>query len=127
MVTSITSPATMRHLVLRAPRPIRFASTHIWSQPRRGPPLTSGTSAPATVNLPSAITVGSIIFDSGFNYTLTGGGLLTLDVASGNTELYALGGGSKIAVPTTVNDNAFVDIVSGASLTISAALHLANS
>jgi len=82
-----------------------------------------------TVTLNSAVTVGSIIFDSGEtaftsngtpapdspdkNWAITGSGNLTFDVASGNAEMYVIEGTNSIAVPVTVNDNMVIDTSSG--------------
>ena len=89
----------------------------------------------ATVNVNSGVTVGSIIFDSQMtsftnngasggvtsranlpqivNYTVSGTGSLTFDVASGNAELYTIAGAHTINVPVQVNDNMVIDTSAG--------------
>jgi hypothetical protein len=82
-----------------------------------------------TANVNSAVTVGSIIFDStetkytsngspatnhgDVNYILSGSGALTLDVASGLSEIYVISGNNQINVPVTVNDNLDIDLAAG--------------
>jgi hypothetical protein len=84
------------------------------------------------VTVSSGVTVGSIVFDSQItsydnigagigtaslppivNYTLSGSGSLTMDVASGNSEIYVIAGNHNINVPVTVNDNLRIDTSSG--------------
>jgi hypothetical protein len=97
---------------------------------------TNGTAAlSSNVTVPSAISVGSLIFDAQItsyqfsgasgsvtspndlpaivNYTLTGPGSLTFDVASGIAELYTIAGNQTINVPVTVNDSMRIDTTAG--------------
>lgn len=89
----------------------------------------------ATVNVNSAVTVGSIIFDAQMtsyqwmgtngavtspnllpsivNYTIAGSGNLTLDVASGLSEIYVVAGNHSINVPVNVNDDLRIDTTAG--------------
>ena len=89
----------------------------------------------AGVNLNSAVTVGSIIFDAQVtsyqkigasgtvtspdqlpaivNYTVSGSGSLTFDVASGDSEVFAVAGNHSINVPVTVNDSLRLDTTAG--------------
>ena len=90
------------------------------------------TTASATVNVNSAITVGSIILDSQMtsfadqgsgiaadnlpqivNYTLSGTGSLTFDSGAGASEIYAIAGNHTISVPVSVNSNLEIDTSAG--------------
>ncbi|HEY2412083.1 MAG TPA: hypothetical protein VGI40_07560, partial [Pirellulaceae bacterium] len=86
----------------------------------------------STVTVSSAITVGSIIFDSQMtsfdfessgvtaaslpqivNYTLSGSGSLTLDSGANPSEIYAVAGNHTIGVPVQVNSNLEIDTSAG--------------
>jgi hypothetical protein len=96
----------------------------------------NGTAAiAATVNVNSAVTVGSIIFDAQMtthqfngadaavtgpellpaivNYTLAGTGSLTMDVSTGASEIYVIAGNHNVNVPVTLNDNTAIDTSAG--------------
>ena len=93
---------------------------------------TGTTAVNSTVTVSSAITVGSIVFDSQMtsfnfegsgisasslpqivNYTLSGTGSLTLDSGTNTSEIYAIAGSHSINVPVLVNSNLEVDTSAG--------------
>ena len=89
----------------------------------------------ASVNLNSAVTVGSIIFDAQMtshawhgaqdsvlspndlpqivNYTVAGTGSLTFDVTTGGAEIYVIAGNHNVNVPVRFNDSAAIDTSAG--------------
>ncbi len=78
-------------------------------------------SADRTVTLNVAQTVGTVTFDNPVgNYTISGGGNLTLDVASGNTSINVASGNHTLALPMTLNDGLTINVIpAGSSLTLS--------
>jgi hypothetical protein len=93
---------------------------------------TGAGSVNSTVTVSSAITVGSIVFDSQMtsfdgesagisadslpkivNYTLSGSGSLTIDSGANASEIYAIAGNHTIAVPVQVNSNLEIDTSAG--------------
>ena len=80
---------------------------------------------PQTVFTNSAVTVGTLKFDSGPTYQLAGTGSLTIDVASGSGSISVLKGSHKINLPMRLNDNTTADVAAGATLLIADPLTLA--
>jgi hypothetical protein len=72
-------------------------------------------SAPVTINVNSARTVGTINFDNpAAGYTLSGS-TITLDVSSGNAEINVASGNHTIAAPLTLNDATTFRVLPAAS------------
>ncbi|HEY7091525.1 MAG TPA: PEP-CTERM sorting domain-containing protein, partial [Tepidisphaeraceae bacterium] len=47
------------------------------------------------------------------NYTISGTGSITMDVAAGSAEIYVLAGNHTIGVPVVMNDNTTIDLSAG--------------
>lgn len=75
--------------------------------------------AARTIYADSAVTVGSLRFNSLETYQITGTGSLAIDVSSGTGLISAVGGTHKINLPLFIRDNTVADIASGATLKIS--------
>ncbi len=82
-------------------------------------------SSPQVVYTNTAVTVGSLKFDSAARYQLAGTGSLTIDVASGSGSISVLKGSHKINLPMRLNDNTTADVAAGATLLIADPLTLA--
>ena len=80
-----------------------------------GPKIT----APRTVTLTSAQTVGTIVFNNASRYTLAGTGTVVLDVASGNAAIDVTLGSHRMDAPLVLNKPTTVTVASNAALTIS--------
>lgn len=96
--------------------------------------FTSSTiSANRTITLDVSATVGTIAFDSNFNYLISQGGVnfLTLDVSAGSAQITVTatnGNGSHtLAVPITLNDDLSITQGSSGTFTISGAISGAHS
>jgi hypothetical protein len=83
-------------------------------------------SAPRTVTVNAAITVGSLFFDSAQAYTIAGTNTLTLDSTSGNAQINVAGGNHTISAPITLADNAVFNVTPAANnLTLTGTLNAA--
>ena len=72
-----------------------------------------------TIFSESAVTVGSLKFDSASTYQIAGNGSLSIDVTSGAGSISVAQGTHKINLPLFINDNTTADIAAGAMLKIS--------
>jgi autotransporter-associated beta strand protein len=77
--------------------------------------------APATVTLDGAKTVGAIAFNNANGYTITPGtgGTLTLDNGPGAAQVSATTGSHAVNAPLTLASNLTASVAAGASLSIS--------
>jgi hypothetical protein len=71
--------------------------------------------APHTVTVDSAISVGQLTFDNANAYTIAGANALTLDVASGDAQVTVNTGSHVISAAVTLADNATVTVSPAAS------------
>jgi len=73
-----------------------------------------------TISVDSARTDGTLYFNHGSSYTIDGPATLTLDVSSGQSNVYTYGGSHFISAPLVLNDNTTFTVAGGnASLTVS--------
>jgi PEP-CTERM motif len=77
----------------------------------------SGTS-PQTVFTNQAVTVGSLEFNIGSTYQITGAGSLTLQAATGTATVTVLQGTHELNLPVIIASNSAFNVSSGASLVI---------
>jgi hypothetical protein len=75
--------------------------------------LLGAITAPSTITLNSAVTIGQLTFDNTNSYTLGGPGSIVMDVASGSAS-------------TSFNDNTTATVASGADLILQSPIVLAN-
>ena len=71
--------------------------------------------APRTVTVNNAITVGGLFFDSAQAYTIGGTNTLTLDATSGDAQINVASGSHTISAPITLADNAVITVTPAAS------------
>jgi hypothetical protein len=71
--------------------------------------------APRTVTVDAAITVGGLFFDSAQAYTIAGSNPLTLDVATGDAQINVANGNHTISAPITLADNAVITVTPAAN------------
>ena len=88
--------------------------------------MANNIAAPSTVTTDTGVTVGQLLFDSPYGYTLAGAGSLTIDVASGSASIVVLQGTHEIRLPTMINDPTTASIASGQTLLMSKPLTVAN-
>ena len=82
--------------------------------------LNPSFTAPRTVTMDSAATVGVINFDSATSFTISGPGAITLDDSQGFAAVNVLNGSHTISAPLNLNDNAtFVVMPAASTLTVS--------
>jgi hypothetical protein len=82
--------------------------------------------APRTVTVDAAITVGGLFFDSVQPYTISGSNALTLDTSSGDAQINVANGNHTINPPITLADNAVITVTPAAdSLTLTGTLNAA--
>jgi uncharacterized lipoprotein YddW (UPF0748 family) len=85
--------------------------------------LRRGT-APRTLTLGAATTLGSLTLDNSFTYTIAGPSALTLDVASGSASVNVVNRGSHvISAPIVFNDPTNISVDVGSTLTFSGSLN----
>jgi len=72
----------------------------------------------SVVNVDSPVSVGAIIFDHSYIYTLSGS-VVTLDNPVGDASIDVLSGTHQLNSSLTLNDMTLVDIVDGAELVVS--------
>lgn len=82
------------------------------------------SSSTRTVFSESAVTVGSLKFDSASTYQIAGNGSLCIDVSTGSGSITVVQGTHKINLPLFINDNTTADIAAGATMKISDPLTL---
>ena len=70
--------------------------------------FSGGITAPSTVTLDSAATLGMLKFDSSQSYTLAGSGSLTLQTTSGDATINVNAGSHTINVPVVINSNTVI-------------------
>ncbi len=75
-------------------------------------------SSPQTVYTNTAVTVGTLRFDSPSTYVLSGAGSLTVSTSSGTGSVEVLQGSHKINLPLFFASDTNVTVASGATLTI---------
>lgn len=78
--------------------------------------------APRTVTVDSAQTVGTMNFSSPNSYTLAGSNAITLDVAAGNAAINVTAGSHTISAPVTLNDNVTITSNAGSGIALTGAL-----
>ncbi|HWB54679.1 MAG TPA: esterase-like activity of phytase family protein [Tepidisphaeraceae bacterium] len=78
----------------------------------------SAITAPQTITVNSNETIGSMTFNSGNGYTITGPDRLTLQVSTGSASIYDISGTHTISAPLTFASNSAVT-VNSASDTLS--------
>ena len=81
--------------------------------------FTAGARNNSTVYADSAITAGTINFDSAKTYNISGAGSLTLQVATGNAAINVVTGSQKINLPLTIASNTVLNVATGTTLRIS--------
>jgi pectate lyase len=79
----------------------------------------SGITAPRTVTIDAAVTVGQMSFSSPIGYTLAGGNALTVDVISGKAQIDVSAGSHTIAAPLALAKDMNINVAGGTSLTVS--------
>jgi len=72
-----------------------------------------------TIFSESAVTVGTLRFDSANTYQIAGNGSLNIDVSTGNGSILVGSGNHKINLPLFIQDNTVADVSAGATLRIS--------
>ena len=82
--------------------------------------FTSAATAPRTISLDGARTVGGLTFDNAQAYTIISGsgGSLTLDVDSGSASILVTNGNHSITAPVALADNVSANISTSSSLTL---------
>jgi hypothetical protein len=71
--------------------------------------------APRTVTVDAAITVGGLFFDSAQAYSIAGSNALTLDSSSGDAQISVANGNHTISAPITLADNAVITVTPAAN------------
>jgi hypothetical protein len=71
--------------------------------------------APRTVTVNGAVTVGTLDFDNTNAYTVAGASTLTFDVANGEAEINVIRGSHTISAPVTMSDDTRITVTPAAS------------
>ena|GEM_PF-4717482 len=81
--------------------------------------------APRTVTMQTAVTLGSISFNNANKYTLSGSSALTLDASLGSVAIDVANGDHDLAVPVVLADNTITTVAGGKTLSFTGGLTLA--